>query len=57
MIISQVVLQALIASYCQFSNPNISKDDKIECLTKAVNCVIIEDGSQIYKKQVEKCLK
>lgn len=57
MIISQAVLQALIASYCQFSNPDIKKDDKVECLTKAVNCIIIEDGSKIYKEQVRKCLK
>lgn len=55
--ISFAVFQALVVSYCQFSNPKIKEYVKVECLTKAVNCVIIEDGSKIYKEQIRKCLK
>lgn len=55
--ITIILLQTLISNYCKFSDLNIDKNTKIDCLTKAVNCIIIEDGSKIYKTQVKKCLK
>lgn len=56
--ITQKVFMALVYSYCGLKDVTPQNEQlKVECLTRAVNCVIIEDGSKIYKEQVRKCLK
>lgn len=56
-IITEAVFLALIKSHCDFYRVTPKNKEKvIKCLTTIVNCSIIEDGSKIYKEQLEKCL-
>jgi hypothetical protein len=55
---TQAVFIALVWSHCggNFVTPK-TQDDIVECMTRAVNCSITGDGSQIENKQVRECLK
>lgn len=50
-------LVKLIVDTCQVNNTKLNKEDKIECVTKITNCVVIGDGSNFYSKVYKDCVK
>lgn len=50
-------LVILIAAACNFSDPAISKQDKIDCGAALTNCVVVGDGSVVYLKKFKQCVK
>lgn len=51
---TMTVLTAVIASFCQFKDPQLSKDYKIDCMEAMYNCSIVGSG-ETNEKLVEGC--
>lgn len=48
------MLVFIIASFCGFKDPNISKANKLQCAEMLTNCMVIQDGYST-SKQVAAC--
>lgn len=46
----------LIATACLFSSPNVSKQYKLDCMEKLVNCSV-GPGGLVTEKQTKECIK
>lgn len=49
-------LVKFITQNCQFSNMNISDDDKMDCATDIINCAIVGSGETDLTKVTLSCL-
>jgi hypothetical protein len=38
------MLTFVIATFCQFKNPALTKDQKMDCAEFMANCAIVQDG-------------
>lgn len=52
----QQALISAIALMCKFTDINISRDKKENCMEKIVNCAIIKDG-KFSEKTLNECEK
>jgi hypothetical protein len=48
------MLTFVIATFCEFKNPQVPRDYKEACMEHMVNCAIVEDG-KTSNELVDKC--
>jgi len=49
-------LVAIIAAVCMFSDPKVSKEYKMDCMEKIINCSV-DKNAEVTEKRLQECIK